>query len=74
VRDKRVERRTVGGEDKVPDVIEVADWLLVNETRWGLPHGNLALLAAVFVGVRAMASLVDRILAAVLKVPRGRSS
>jgi hypothetical protein len=37
-----------------------AEWLLVNETGWGMPHWGLAVLAAALVGVRAIGFYLDR--------------
>jgi hypothetical protein len=34
-----------------------AEWILVNETGWGLPHGWIVLLAALFVGIRVLVRL-----------------
>ena len=39
---------------------EPAEWLLVNETGWGMPHWGLAALAAALVGVRAIGLYLDR--------------
>jgi hypothetical protein len=37
-----------------------AEWLLVNETGWGLPHSWIVLLAALVIGGRVLAGLADR--------------
>ena len=37
-----------------------AEWLLVNETGWGMPHWGLAVLAAAIVGVRGIRFYLDR--------------
>jgi hypothetical protein len=37
-----------------------ADWLLVNETGWGMPHWLLAMVAAAVVGIRGIAFYLDR--------------
>ena len=37
-----------------------AEWLLVNETGWGMPHGLLAMVAAAVVGARVIAIYLDR--------------
>ena len=37
-----------------------AEWLLVNETGWGMPHWGLAVLAAALVGARAIGFYLDR--------------
>ena len=37
-----------------------AEWLLVNETGWGMPHWGLAALAAALVGMRAIGFYLDR--------------
>jgi hypothetical protein len=38
----------------------IADWLLLNETGWGMPHMWIALVAAVAVGIRCLAAFIDR--------------
>ena len=37
-----------------------AEWLLVNETGWGMPHGLLAMVAAAVVSVRVIRFYLDR--------------
>ncbi len=37
-----------------------AEWLLINETGWGMPHWGLAVLAAAVVGARAIGFYLDR--------------
>jgi hypothetical protein len=37
-----------------------AEWLLVNETGWGMPHGGLAVLAAGLVGAFAIGFDLNR--------------
>ena len=37
-----------------------AEWLLVNETGWGMPHGLLAMVAAAVVGARVIGLYLDR--------------
>ncbi len=41
--------------------MSTADWVLVNEAGWGVPHGWLAALAGVVVGVRALGYQVGRL-------------
>jgi uncharacterized membrane protein SpoIIM required for sporulation len=40
-----------------------ADWLLENEVGWGLPHGIVALLAALVVAARGIGWQVRRVAA-----------
>jgi hypothetical protein len=40
-----------------------AEWLLWAELGWGVPHPNLAVLAAAVLGVRGVARLADRLVA-----------
>lgn len=67
MREKRVHRRrrAARSDRSGPDVAEVADWFLVNETQWGLPHGNLVLIAGLIVGARAAVSGIERVAFAV---------
>jgi hypothetical protein len=37
-----------------------AEWLLVNETGWGMPHWGLAAFAAAIVAARAVGFYLDR--------------
>ncbi len=37
-----------------------AEWLLANETGWGMPHPRLAMIAAAVVGARAIWFYLDR--------------
>ena len=46
--------------DPVATGQDPAEWLLVNETGWGMPHGLLAMVAAAVVGIRAIAFYLDR--------------
>lgn len=46
--------------DPVATGQDPAEWLLVNETGWGTPHGIVALIAAAVVGARAIAFHLDR--------------
>ena len=52
--------RTRRQPDPVATGQDPAEWLLINETGWGMPHGGLALLAAAVVGVRAISFYLDR--------------
>jgi hypothetical protein len=46
--------------DPVATGQDPAEWLLVNETGWGMPHGGLAVLAAAVVGARALLFYLGR--------------
>jgi hypothetical protein len=46
--------------DPVASAQDPAEWLLVNETGWGMPHWGFAALAAAIVGARAIGFYLDR--------------
>ena len=46
--------------DPVATGQDPAEWLLVNETGWGMPHGIVALIAAAVVVARAIGFHLDR--------------
>ena len=56
----RLSLRRRGRPDPVAAGQDPAEWLLVNETGWGMPHGLLAMVAAAVVGIRAIAFYLDR--------------
>lgn len=47
--------------DPVATGQDPAEWLLVNETGWGMPHGIVALIAAAVVVARAIGFRLDRL-------------
>jgi hypothetical protein len=47
-------------QDPVAAGQDPAEWLLLNETGWGMPHGGLALLAAAVVGARVIGIYLGR--------------
>lgn len=53
LRRRRRRRPVATGQDP-------AEWLLVNETGWGMPHWIVAVIAAAVVGARAIGFYLDR--------------
>ena len=60
----RQKTRTSLRKRRRPDPVatgqDPAEWLLVNETGWGMPHGGLAVIAAAVVGARAIGFYLGR--------------
>ncbi len=71
MRDKRRTRRQVASDGKAAaDEVGTADWVFANEAGWGFPHGEVATLAGIIVGSRAVARQIGRIAAAVGRGPK----
>lgn len=75
MRDKRrTRRRATSHVDGGPYEPGAADWVLANEVGWGVPHGLVALLAGIVVGVGTVAWQVRRSVAAVRQAKRRRGN
>ena len=46
--------------DRIATGQDPAEWLLVNESGWGMPHWIVAVIAAAVVGARAIGFYLDR--------------
>jgi hypothetical protein len=46
--------------DLVASAQDPVEWLLINETGWGMPHPRLAALAAAVIGARALLLYLGR--------------
>lgn len=68
---RRIRRRPVRHKVRT-EGMSTADWLLVNEAGWGVPHGWLAAFAGVVVGVRALGYEVGRLVVRLARF-RGRT-
>ena len=68
---RRIRRRPARRKART-EGMSTADWVLVNEAGWGVPHGWVAALAGVAVGARALGYQVGR-LAVWLAGLQGRS-
>ena len=51
--------------------METADWVLYNESGWGVPHYWVAVLAGLVVGLRVIPGLIGRLAGWVVARRRG---
>ena len=61
-------RRDDRQESRVEPSVDTADWLVALEGGQGVPHPSVALIAAIYVGLRAIRRMLARGLAHLLRL------